>query len=382
MKVMHVISGLNNGGAEAVLCRLATVDQQSGDHHHHVVSLMDRGIYADQLEQGGVVVSTLQMPRGRVTLGGLIRLYQLIKQVQPDVVQTWMYHADLIGGIVARVAGVKAIVWGVRHANFDPDKNSRVTILIARICAWLSHWVPRKIISCSAKATRLHLELGYQSEKFITIPNGYALEKLKPDTNARLALREELAIPSDTFVLGIVARFDPLKDHQNLIQALAMIKRTGHQFLCLLVGFGMDDKNSLLVAEIAAADITEQVRLLGPRNDIPSVMNALDVHVLSSISEAFPNVLAEAMACGTPCVTTDVGDAALIVGGRGWLVSARNPAALARGITEAKALFDNDHHAWQTMQHACRGHIIANFELNQMCERYKNTWAMCLQVSK
>ena len=299
MKVLHVIAGLNNGGAEAVLYRLATTDQKSGNQHH-VVSMMDRGSYADRLEQAGVAVSTLDMPRGRVTLGGLFRLFRLIKQVHPDVVQTWMYHADLIGGIVARLAGVKAIAWGIRHANLDPEKNKRVTLMIAKLCARLSVWVPTKIVSCSVKATQVHRELGYQSDKFIDIPNGYAMEKFKPDLQMRLALREELAIAGDVFVLGMVARFDLQKDHPNLVSALSQIKQSGQQFLCLFVGLGMHDDNASLMAKLESAGITEHVKLLGPRNDIPAVMNALDLHVLSSLGEAFPNVLAEAMASPRP----------------------------------------------------------------------------------
>lgn len=377
MKVLHVITSLGNGGAEAVLYRLAVADQQSGNWHH-VVSLMDRGIYADRLEQAGVAVSTLDMPRGRVTWGGLRRLFRVIRQVRPDVVQTWMYHADLIGGVVARLAGVKAIVWGIRHANLDSDKNNRVTLLIARLCAWLSRWLPKKIVSCSVKATQVHRALGYQMDKFIDIPNGYAMDKLRPDKQAGLALREALGIAENAFVLGMVARFDPQKDHHNLINALRLLQQSDPQFVCLLVGVGMDEGNARLLAQLARAGIIEHVKLLGPRHDIAALMNTLDLHVLSSLGEAFPNVLAEAMACGTPCVSTDVGDAALIVGDHGWVVPARDPQALADGITQAKAIFETDPIAWQDLKRTCRAHIMANFELGQMCERYRSAWQLCL----
>jgi glycosyltransferase involved in cell wall biosynthesis len=379
MNVFHVITGLNNGGAEAVLFSLVSTDQQPGNKHH-VVSLMGRGVFADRLEQAGVVVSTLDMPRGRVTLGGFFRLYKLVRQVRPDVVQTWMYHANLVGGLVARFAGIKAITWGIHHANFDPAHNSRDTLLIVKLCAYLSNWVPAKIVSCSVKATQLHQALGYRSDKFINIPNGYALEMLKPNARARRAVREELAIAGDAFVLGMVARFDPQKDHQNLISALGQFKQSGRQFVCLLVGVGMDASNAPLLAQLDAAGVTGNVKLLGARKDIPAVMNALDVHVLSSLGEAFPNVLAEAMACGTPCVTTDVGDAALIVGAHGWVVSPRKPAALVEGLLQAQALFEKDRQAWQALQQACRAHIMANFELSQMCERYRDSWRMCAQA--
>ena len=223
MKVLHIITGLGGGGAEAVLCRLATADQQT-NNQHYVISLMDRGVYATRLEQAGVVVHTLDLPRGKVSWTGLAKLYRLIRQVRPDVVQTWMYHADLIGGVVARLAGIKAIAWGIRHANHDPAHNSRATLRIVWLCARLSSWVTTKIVSCSIKATQLHQALGYCADKFINIPNGYALEQLKPDEQARCTVREELKIASNAFVLGMVARFDPQKDHQNLNWPNALIK--------------------------------------------------------------------------------------------------------------------------------------------------------------
>lgn len=377
-KILHIITGLNNGGAEAVLWRLTSFDKSHGNQHH-VISLMDRGIYADRMEQAGVSVHVLNLPRGKVTAAGLLTLYRLVRQIRPDVVQTWMYHANLIGGVVARLAGVRAVAWGIRHANFDAAHNNRTTLLLMRLCARLSGWLPRKIVSCSAQATRLHQAAGYRADKFVQIPNGYNLQHLQPDANARRAVRTELGIEADTFVLGMVARFDAQKDHDNLVQAMGQLKQRGVPFTCLLIGSGMDATNETLRGWLNTAGVTGQVRLLGPRSDIPAMMNALDVHVLSSLGEAFPNVLAEAMACGTPCVTTDVGDAAVIVGEHGWVVAPQNASALADGLAQAFACLQAGGHAWEARQAACRAHIMANFELELMCERYQQVWQTCMQ---
>lgn len=378
MNVINIITGLNSGGAEAVLLRLVAADQSNGNHHN-VVSLMDRGIYAERLEQAGATVHTLSFPRGRVTASGLVQLFRLIRQTRPDVVQTWMYHSDLIGGVVARLAGVRAIAWGIRHANLDPAHNSRSTLAIVRLCALLSSWVPRKIVSCSAQATRVHQAVGYQADKFIHIPNGYNLQRLQPDATGRNAVRAELGIDHNAFVLGMVARFDVQKDHRNLVRALGLLKRRGVQFTCLLVGVGMDEANAELHGWLDAAGVADSIKLLGPRSDVPAVMNALDVHVLSSLGEAFPNVLAEAMACGTPCVATDVGDAAVIVADHGWVVAPQDSVALAEGLIQAHNNFTEDGAAWQARQAACRAHIMANFELELMCQRYRQAWQLCMQ---
>ena len=362
-----------------MLFRLALAEQKRGNQHH-VISLMDRGVYGDRLDQANVCVYTLNFKRSKVTFAGLCKLYVLIRKINPDLIQTWMYHSDLIGGAIARLAGMRSIVWGIRHANLNIDHNSRATLGIVRICAFLSRWVPRKIISCSEQATYIHKALGYQADKFIQIPNGYSMERLKPDAVARTSVRAELGIPSDMFVVGMVARFDVQKDHHNLVQALGLLKRRGVPFVCLLVGVGMTESNHELCAWLKVADVVSNVKLLGPRTDVPAVMNALDLHVLSSLGEAFPNVLAEAMACGTPCVTTDVGDAAAIVANHGWVVAAKNSAALADALTQAHKSFVSDSTAWQARQAACRAHIMANFELEQMCERYRQAWQLCMQA--
>ena len=294
-----------------------------------------------------------------------------------------MYHADLIGGVTARLAGVRAIAWGIRHANFDTAHNSRGTLLVMRLCARLSGWVPRKIVSCSAQATRLHQAAGYQMDKFVQISNGYNLQHLQPDSTARFAVRKSLGIETDAFVLGMVARFDAQKDHGNLIKALGELQQRGIACTCLLVGNGMDESNATLRNWMEAAGLSaSQVRLLGPRSDIPAVMNALDVHVLSSLGEAFPNVLAEAMACGTPCVTTDVGDAAVIVDKHGWVVAPQDAQALANGLVQAHASFQAGGAEWQVRQAACRAHIMANFELGLMCERYRQVWQECMESTQ
>lgn len=378
MKVLHVITGLNNGGAEAVLFRLVVMDQLNGNQHH-VISLLDRGVHAERLEQAGAAVYTLNFTRGKVTAVGLVRLFRFMRQIRPDVVQTWLYHSDLIGGVIARVAGIRAIAWGIRHANLDPAHNRRATLGVVRMCALLSGWVPRKIVSCSAQATRVHQAAGYRADKFIHIPNGYNLQHLQPDAACRSAVRAELGITSTAFLLGMVARFDAQKDHHNLMEALGLLKRQGVPFTCLLVGVGMDEANGELRGWLDAEDVADSVKLLGPRSDIPAIMNALDVHVLSSLGEAFPNVLAEAMACGTPCVTTDVGDAAVIVANHGWVVAPQDSDALADGLTQAYGSFSAGGAAWQARQAACRAHIMANFELELMCQRYRQAWQLCMQ---
>lgn len=368
--VLHIITCLHDGGAEAVLYRLCTHDDAS---RHHVVSLMGPGKYGPLLASKGIKVTCLDMPKGRITLRGLFRLWRVIRATRPDVVQTWMYHADLVGGTIARLAGRRNVVWGIRNTTLSPQESSLGTIRVAHLCAWISKQIPRRILCCAEKAREVHAALGYDASKMRVVPNGYDLSLFRSDPVLRERLRGELEIAPETPVISFVARFDPQKDHVGLLQAFSLLRRKGVQPLCLLVGAGVDDENTRLVEQIRTLGLSGQVRLLGKRTDIPAVMNAIDLYVMSSAyGEAFPNALAEAMACGTPCVATDVGDAAMIVGETGWIVSPRNPEALAEAL--AKALAERNTPAWEGRKKAARSRMESRFTIGRMVEGFHAVW--------
>lgn len=369
--MLHIITGLERGGAEGVLARLVSGDTR---HAHHVISLTGAGVHGAVLAGMGVPVDTLDMPRGRVTLRGLARLRRLVCRVRPDVVQTWMYHADLIGGVVARLAGLKPVVWGLRNAYLDPRTISASTRAVARLCAVVSSRVPARIVSCSAAGAASHVALGYDAGRMIVIPNGYDVETLAPDPGGRLRVRGEWAVAPDTPLVGMMARWDPQKDHATLVAAIARLTDgPARECSFVLVGDGMDEGNVALGALMDEHGVRSRVRLAGPRRDVRAVMSALDVHVLSSAGEAFPNVVAEAMACGTPCVVTDVGDAARIVGDTGWVVPPRAPAALAGAIGAAVAEL-GDGTAAARRRTAARARIVEHYELGIMRRAYHSLW--------
>ncbi|MEI2742964.1 MAG: glycosyltransferase [Candidatus Competibacter sp.] len=378
MRVFHIITGLAQGGAEAVLYRL--VSATSPETKSTVVSLTDKGVYADKLRECGAEVETLNMPRGRLTLGGIRALKQLIGKTQPDVVQTWMYHADLIGGLVARWSGIRPVIWGIRHANLDADKNSLSTRAAVQACAALANRIPVAIICCSEQAARAHQAKGYPAHKFTIIPNGYDLNRFTIDEASRIRIRQEWNIASHEILLGLVARWHQQKDHANLIQALALLAQKGIEFRCVLVGTGMDKGNELLCALIHQFGLEAQIILTGPRHDIPDIMNALDLHVLSSVGEAFPNTVAEAMACGTSCVVTDVGDAALIVGDTGWVAPPQNAQALANQIEQGLATVKQE--GRELRGQYCRSRIMTHFGLEKMVSAYRLVWENAARIDR
>lgn len=372
LHIVHIITGLGQGGAEAVLYRLATSAGQTA--RHTVISLTDSGVFGERLRAAGVTVHTVGMARGRFSLGGFLTLTRLIREAEPDVVQTWMYHADLIGGLAARRVGIKAVCWGIRNSGAFLEKSSASARLMLRICAKLSRRVPRAIVVCAQDAADRHQALGYDGARMRVIPNGYDLARFAPDALARDRVRQEWGIGADEVLLGCVARWDPLKDHANLLAAIAALdaEDKGGGVRCVLVGRGMTADNAQLAALIEQLGLRQRLILAGPRDDIPAVMNALDAHVLSSRAEGFPNVVAEAMACGTPCVVTQVGDAALIVGDTGWVAPPERSAALSGALVsavEAVRQYGRD-----TVGEHGRRRVHEMFSLEQMVRSYTELW--------
>ena len=371
IKVVHIIVGLGDGGAEAVMCRLCL---NSPDVEHVVISMQGEGKYGKVLKEFGIILYCLKLGPNPFSLFNLYKLPKLLKKENPDVVQTWMYHADFFGGLAAKWVGIRNICWGIRHSVLDPKKTKIMTFILARLCAFLSVYVPRYIICCADKSVQAHIGLGYDARKMVKIHNGFDLLEFSPNASAREEIRKTLHINDSIFLLGNVGRFDPNKDHQNLLIALSFLKKNGLNFICLLVGSGMVHENRDLVDLVTDLNLENEVRLLGPRDDIPSIMNALDLHVTSSSSEGFPNVVAEAMACETVSVSTDVGDVGEILVNGDCVCPTRDHKALAKLISIMECEWRLEKTNWEQRQKNCRSLIKENFTLRIMVDAYVDTW--------
>jgi glycosyltransferase involved in cell wall biosynthesis len=340
-----------------------------------VISLADEGAYGESLRALGVSVHCCRMRSASGLLPGFVRLLRFLRHSRADVVQTWMYHADLLGGLAARLLGFRVLLWGIRNFRFTAGRASWSARFASRVAALLSRRVPLAIVSCSAQSAIEHRRRGYAGDKIIVIPNGCDCERLHIDRPSGEALRREWGVAPGELLIGMVARWDPLKDHDTLFVALRQLARH-RRVRCALIGPGMDGSNRPLGELLDRYALRSQVLLAGCREDIAAVMNALDLHVLSSSSEAFPNVVAEAMACGTPCVVTDVGDAAAIVGETGWSVPPREPQALSAAIESALSRLAGGEA--ESLRAACRRRIVDNFSREKMAQAYENVWSRAL----
>lgn len=370
VKVLHLITTLSLGGAEMMLYKLLSrLDRRI--FVLEVVSLTDVGPVGKKIQNLGVPVRALGMNRGQPNPWGLLRLVRLLREDPPHVLQTWMYHADLIGGLAAKLTKNIKVVWGLRQSNLDLQVNKRSTVWTALACARLSRWLPERIVCCSEASRRLHEEVGYAAKKMLVIPNGFDLDTFRPDSTARQTVRQELSISQDALLIGLIGRFDPQKDHANFIQAAARLHTCLPNVHFLLCGDGVNWKNQVLVEWIKVAGIQACCHFLGRRDDIPRINAALDLASSSSCGEGFPNVIGEAMACGVPCVVTDVGDSALIVGDTGRVVPPKNPHALARAWYE---LIERGPEHRRRLGAAARCRVRKHYSLQAIATQYEKLY--------
>lgn len=367
---MHVITGLETGGAEMMLYKLLRHlprDVVSCE----VVSLTTDGSLAAKIRELGIPVYALGASRGVPDLRAVTRLIHRLRASRPQVVQTWMYHADLVGGLAAKLARSIPVAWNIRQSNLDPAHNKRLTLWTAKICARLSRPIPARIVCCSDAAARIHREMGYAGDKMVLIPNGFDVEGFRPDSDARVSARTELGIGENHPVIGLVARFDPQKDHRTFINAASILRAWFPSARFVLCGDGVTWGNQELARWVDEAGIRDCVYLLGRRDDIPRLLNAFDLATLSSVGEGFPNVVGEAMACGVPCVVTDVGDSAWIVGDTGRVVPIRDPQALAGAWF---TLVGTGHSACQALGARARDRVVQQFDLGKVAGRYASLY--------
>jgi glycosyltransferase involved in cell wall biosynthesis len=366
LRVVFIITGLKTGGAEMMLEKLLGALPTA--LRAHVISLTDLGEVGPRLLARGVPVEALGLRPGLPNPLVFMRLVRRLSELRPDVVHTWMYHADLLGGLAARLAGVRAVMWGLRQSNLDPALNRASTLRVMHLCARLSRSVPARIACAAGPARDAHVAAGYDAGRMVVIPNGFQLDRFRSDAAMRGPVRAELGLGEDVPLVGLVGRFDPQKNHRGFAEAMAGLHALAPRAHAVLVGAGVDGSNGELRAWLAQAGIAGRCHLLGRRDDMPRLMAALDVLALPSLGEAFPNAVGEAMACGVPCVVTDVGDAADIVGGTGEVVRSGDMPGFARALARVLALQEADR---QALGVAAQARIRERYDIQVVARLYE-----------
>jgi glycosyltransferase involved in cell wall biosynthesis len=367
MKVLHLITGLEVGGAEMMLLNLLK-QPNFAKETSRVISLTGIGTIGSRIQKLGTEVVALGMEPGHPKVEGLFRLIQILRRDPPDLIQSWMYHADFLGSLAAFYCGNIPIVWGLHHTLDGDHPVQKRTMRILQLNALLSKWLPRRVVCCAESARLAHMQAGYFTPKMIVIPNGIDINEFSPDPPARSEVRRELGLDTQTPLIGLFARFHPQKDHKTFTSAAGILHETLPGVHFLLAGAGVIPENHELVNWLQAAGILDQTHLLGLRHDMPRLQSAVDIASLSSAyGEALPLSIAESMACGVPCAVTDIGDAATLVGDTGRVVPPLDPKALSHAWQELLVLPLVER---QALGDRARIKISLEYNINQVSERY------------
>ncbi len=358
IKIVHIITGLEQGGAETMLEKLVlTARIQSPAVANEIISLRPVGAVGRRLLELGVRVRSLRMRGGTSAVAGFPTLVRWLRSSGPEtIVQTWMYHADLMGGIAAKLAGLRRIIWNVRQSALAPEALRARTRLTIRACGRLSRSLPERIV--------------VNSQRFVFIPNGFDTSAFTRVPEMGAGLRRQWGIGDEDLAVGLVARVDPQKDHSNFIAMAKRVSRVIPHARFVLVGRGVPQDRDIELG-IRNLDLQDRFVLFEQRADIPIVMSALDIFCLSSRAEGFPNVLGEAMACGTPCVTTDCGDARDILGDDARVAPAGDPDALADRVIRV-ALMDPIER--ERLGREQRQRIVERFDIAAIWHEYMNLY--------
>ena len=375
MKVAHLLNSAAVGGTETMLHKLISNTPQLS---HYVVPLVDSGVVGEKIARLGTAVDSFDVVRrGRPSLRGLWRLTTAIREFKPDVIQTWAYYSDLVGAYLSKRLA-RPVVWSIRHGTLDPTIDSTKLIFSARLGALISSRVPHCIVFNSRAAQSVARGIGYDEDKMVYIPNGFELHRFKPSHAAREQLRAKLGLsPSDRLV-GMCARFHPHKGHRDFVAAAGILAARYRNVHFALVGRHVDPSNLELQQLVNATGSASRFHLLGPWDQTETFYPALDAFVLPSVTEAMPNVVGEAMACGIFCVVTDVGDARHLVGDAGAVVPVGDVHGMAAAVENH---FDTPAPRRRQLGRIARERIASKFDICNVTDQFVDVWRQAAESS-
>jgi len=370
IRIMHVTTGLTTGGAEMMLLRLLSAN--NGDWDPAVVSLMDEGTIGSRIVALGIPVYSLGMRRGRPDPVRALSIVSLTRRVRPHLIVGWMYHGNLMASLAGAFSPTCVpVFWNIQQALDNIAGWGQLTAAVIRVGAYLSRY-PAAIIYNTQVGAKQHEAFGYDARKRIIIPPGFDCQTFHPDDDARRQFRAELGVSEDTVLIGLVARYHPMKDHTGFLRAASIVARTHPNVLFLLLGKGITTEGQALTKLIGELQLESRILLLGERTDMPRVTAVLDIACSASAwGEGFSNAVGEAMACGIPCVVTDVGDSSYAVANTGLSVPPRDPQALAQAIGR---LIDAGATARRQLGTAARRRVESEFSLPAITGQYEDLY--------
>lgn len=367
-RILHIIPGLDPGGAENILLQVVLA-LGPPEWEHHVLCLKHEGKLTAQLRAAGARVQALNMEPGRPTVAGMLALRRLAKALRPRIIQGWMYHGNLAASAAVQTVWPPPLMyWSIHNATPYLPGYPLHTQLAARANAFLCEQ-PEAVIYVAESSIRAHERAGYNYQHAVRIPGGVDTDVLTPNAAAPKALRQRLGVPEDAHLVGLLARHHPMKDHATFLRAAAQFDDPRVHYV--IAGTGLDSPPDELKPLIPHA-LAPRLHWLGHQTDVASIMQGLNICTLSSQSdEALPMVLLEGMACGALCVATDVGDCYLLLEDVGWIVPPRAPARLARAWQDALHCGSEERHT-RTLN--ARQRVLEGYSRAQLRRHYQQLY--------
>ncbi len=374
MKILHFTTTVGGGGAETMLCNI--VEQMAANGVESVVVSTTSSIGDNSLKERLERCSRFyDLEAGSLlSLRMMARFRKILLAEQPDIVQTWMHTSGVVAGGVSFLTGFRKIVWGVHSKELfiDPSSSSLKAFLLKAALAFGSKFLPRKIISCSQVGITIHQqELSYPEQKMVWVANGIDTDRFRPNEGARAKWRQQLNIPADSLVVGMVTRMAPIKDVPTFLRAITIAQSAGSQSHFVICGEGLDHADTEIRECVDQLPDASRLHWIPFQHQIEDVYPLFDWLTLTSLSEACPMVLIEAMSCGVPCISTDVGDAKLIIDRSGYTFPPQAPKELAEIWKEIESAPRESH---QFRSELSRNLTISRFRLEDCVSNYRKIY--------
>jgi glycosyltransferase involved in cell wall biosynthesis len=370
IKIVHIIASLNIGGTEMMLYKL--LPRMRNDRFENIVfTLKEKGSLSKDFESQNIRVYNVLGMGGVLRFSALIKSLNIFRQINPDLIQGWLAHGNLVAEIASIFLPYKlSTLWNIRYTNLSKGETKRSVLFIIKLLSILS-FLPQKIVFNSKAGADDHCRMGYRSDKSCIIPNGFDTKLFSPSEKNRSCVRSELNISEEAVLIGLIGRFDPLKDHSCFLKAGAMLLSSKQGIFFLLAGREVDWQNRQLKQLIEKLGMSENVFLLGECRDVHRITAALDIATCSSVAEGFPNVIGEAMSCGVPCVVTDVGDSAWLVGDSGIVVPPRNHKTLCEAWLK---MIEMGSEKRRVLGEKARKRIEDHFSIQMIVKKYEQLY--------
>lgn len=373
MKIVHIITSMNKGGAETTLFKILEYAKSiKSEDKHIIITFAKFNYFESKIEKLNYEFYKINFVNKYLFFIYFIKLYKILREIRPDLVQCWMYHASFLGGIASKLIGIKKIIWNIRHSNFKFTKTKLSTIIIIKLCSYLSKIIPNKIIYCSNSSYEFHSSIGYETRKKLLIYNGY--DKRNFNNNIK---NNDLKKSQVTF--GFIGRYSPQKNIEMYLNALSIFinkhELKKNNIAVLMYGKNIDSNNIKLTQIIKQNNLSSFVELKGYVEDVTVALKEINFLALSSsYGESFPNILAEAMLSGVPCLSTDVGEAKNILSKYGKISQVNDVHTFSKSIEEYYMLYKNKRD-YSNLSAACTKHIIDNYSIDKMYYKYEKLWS-------